>query len=166
MSITFTCEHCRKQVKAPDTAAGKRGKCPYCGQSCYIPAPVDQDDVLPLAPIDEDEERRRQEMVRSLHEQERDLIAETGGAEPAPLEHREDLSVEDLYPFVVNYCLDMATSKLDRAETYVAKLKGFGPLGKLAVEDFRKGRAAEQALDIVPKPLLGGFLKQLESELG
>ena len=35
MSITITCR-CGKQLRAPDRAAGKRGKCPVCGNSLQI----------------------------------------------------------------------------------------------------------------------------------
>ncbi len=36
-SIRFPCEHCGKMVEAPHSAAGKRGKCPFCRESCDIP---------------------------------------------------------------------------------------------------------------------------------
>ena len=36
--IKFSCEHCGKDnITAPDTAAGKRGKCPACKQVVSIP---------------------------------------------------------------------------------------------------------------------------------
>src|ERR1017187_3310117 len=108
MSITFRCEHCRKDVQAPDSAVGKRGKCPFCGHSSYIPEPVNEEDVLPLAPVDEEEERRHQQEVHQLFEQERDLIAQTGSKPEAPLDQREDVKTEDVHHFVVNYCLDMS----------------------------------------------------------
>ena len=108
MSITFECEHCRKEVKAPDSAAGRRGKCPCCGQSNYIPAPVSEEDLPPLAPLDEEEERRQAREVEKLRRQESELISETGGgAEAAPPEQQGDLKPEDVYHHVVNYWLDM-----------------------------------------------------------
>lgn len=79
MSITFRCEHCDKQIEAPDSAGGKRGKCPYCHQSNYIPRPVSEDELVPLAPIDEDQERRQQEEIDRLMKVERELRAEAGG---------------------------------------------------------------------------------------
>jgi len=166
MTITFQCEHCRKEVKAPDAAAGKRGTCPYCGQSNYIPAPVSEDDVLPLAPVDEAEERRRAEQIRALLAQEKQIIAESGGEPSVPLEHREDLTPEDLYHLVVNYCLDMAGSKLDRAETHVAKLRQFPGLAQQAVADFISKKASEPALDSIPARVLKGFLTKLREKLG
>lgn len=40
MSIPFTCANpeCGKSLSAPDTAAGKKVRCPQCGSVCEIPA--------------------------------------------------------------------------------------------------------------------------------
>ncbi len=166
MSITFQCEHCRKEVQAPDSAAGKRGKCPHCGQSNYIPQPVSEDDLLPLAPLDEEEECRTAREIEQLRRQESDLIAEIGGRdESVPLEHREEVKSEDVHHYVVNYCLDMANSRLERAETHVRELKKFGAAGREAVGDFLSGRVIEPALNSIPRELLNGLLTQLNNNL-
>ncbi|MFB3892271.1 MAG: RNHCP domain-containing protein [Phycisphaerae bacterium] len=166
MTITFKCQRCQKEVQAPDAAAGKRGKCPFCGNSVHIPEPVAEGDILPLAPIDQEEERRREEERHRLLRQQKDLLSETGGQQTEPpLEQREDLSPEHLHHFVVNYCLDMAGGKLDRAETYVPQLKKFGVTGRAAVDDFLSGRALEPALDSIPARVLQGFLAELRDKL-
>jgi hypothetical protein len=165
MSITFLCEHCQKEIKAPDASAGKRGKCPFCQQSVYVPAPAADEELIPLAPIDEEEERRSAQRIKELVEQDRELIAQTGSVPEAPLEQQEDMAAEDLYHLVVNYCLDLTTGKLDRAGTHVAHLRKFGFLGQQAVGDFLSGRAEEDALNTIPKPVLKGFLNQLLAHL-
>jgi hypothetical protein len=165
MAVTFHCGHCHKQVSAPDSAGGKRGKCPYCKQSTYISAPVSDEDIPALAPIDEKEEQHRQAVIDELRAQERDLIAEMGGSEPVPLENRDDLTPEDLHHFVINYCLDMAGGRLDRAATYVDELKTFGHLGPAAVADFQDGKVTEPGLDGIPAPVVQRFLEQLAGEL-
>lgn len=165
MTITFQCTECHKEVKAPDAAAGKRGKCPFCGHSVFIPAPVAEDDLIPLAPIDEEEERRRSENIRELFRRERDIIAETGSKPAPPLEQKEDLGAPDLHHYVVNYCLDMAEGKLQRADHTAEQLKKLGSPGKEAVDDFVQGRITEKALDSIPKPVLKAFLTQLKSKL-
>jgi hypothetical protein len=167
MSIKFQCEHCRKQVNAPDAAAGKRGKCPYCGQSSYIPMPVSEDDLIPLAPLDEDDERRREAMVHDLFEMEQDLLAErkdTASTAP-PLEHRPDLSQEELHHFVVNYCLDIFSGKVEGADIQARQLRKFGKVGVQAVDDFITGAILEPVLDGIPSGLLNGFLKQLRKDV-
>jgi phage FluMu protein Com len=39
MSIAVRCPKCEKKLNAPDSAAGKRAKCPACGQVMQMPAP-------------------------------------------------------------------------------------------------------------------------------
>jgi hypothetical protein len=36
--ITFTCPHCRQTLTVPEGSAGKKGKCPQCGNLVDIPA--------------------------------------------------------------------------------------------------------------------------------
>jgi hypothetical protein len=38
--IRFACPACNASIKVPDTAAGKKGPCPKCGQRLYVPPPV------------------------------------------------------------------------------------------------------------------------------
>ncbi|MBX3412735.1 MAG: biopolymer transporter ExbD [Pirellulales bacterium] len=37
MTIRFHCAHCNKRLKVDDGLAGRRGKCPRCGQSIEVP---------------------------------------------------------------------------------------------------------------------------------
>ncbi|GAH74552.1 unnamed protein product, partial [marine sediment metagenome] len=143
MSITFRCEYCHKEIKAPDSAGGKRGKCPYCQQSTYIPSPVSEDEILPLAEVDEEQEQRDKEKVQELYAQEHDLLAQTGSAPMPPLEHREDLSTADLHHFVINFCLEMARDNVEAADAEAAKLRKFGPLGVKALEEIAAGKVHE-----------------------
>lgn len=39
MTITVTCSQCAKTFKAPDTAAGRKARCPSCGHAFEIPKP-------------------------------------------------------------------------------------------------------------------------------
>jgi len=165
MSITFRCEHCHKDVKAPDDAAGRRGKCPHCGQTSYIPTDVGEEDVLDLAPIDEQEEQERRRKEHQLAMQERQLLSETAEGGDVPLDHREDLKPEDTYHFVVNYCLNMSRGKLPQARMEADKLRKFGYTGIQAVEDFETGKAIEPSMDVIPKKVLHGFLKQLKEDV-
>jgi hypothetical protein len=168
MSISFQCSGCGETIKAPDAAAGKRGKCPQCGVSNEIPAPPAEadDGIFDLAPVDEEEERRRREEVQRLIDQERDLLAASGAESGPPLEQRENVDTKDLYHFVVNYCRDMADSNLESAQGSVIKLKAFRALAKEAVGDFLAGKVEEATIGDVPPRVLKGFLKSLLSELG
>jgi predicted Zn finger-like uncharacterized protein len=46
LQMLITCSNCQSKIKVPDNAAGKKGKCPKCGNVIVIPAaepPVDED---------------------------------------------------------------------------------------------------------------------------
>lgn len=169
MSIVFQCEHCHKEVRAPDSAGGRRGRCPYCGQSSYIPAPVSEEDLLPLAPVDEAAEAQRRREVEQALEAERALLAESGSSvEPGGEANQPAKAAgpEQLYHYVVNYVLDMSKGQLERAATHVAKLRTFGWTAHEAVSDFQHGKAQEEILKSLPTRVVTGYLSQLKSELG
>ena len=164
MTLQFRCEKCHKTVKAPDSTTGKRGKCPDCGNTSYIPS-MEEPEEIPLAPIDEESEQEKSKEIANLLAKERDLLHEMGGEPSIPLEHKEDLNSEDLHHFVVNYCLDMYKGELTRAEHTAKELKKFKFTAIQAVEDFQTNRAVEPALGEIKKPLLDGFLKDLKKAL-
>ena len=164
MSIRFVCDHCGKEIKAPDGSGGRRGKCPYCHQSCYIPAPVSDDELLDLAPEQDvpvaDQERE------ALQEQERKLISEMTGATSVPLEERDDLTPEDLHHLVANYCMDTFNGKLEAAEAQVDQLSRFSNMAQDAIGDFLQGKAEiPSAIRSIPAPVLEGFLKTLKEDV-
>jgi len=165
MTINFRCEHCGKKVEAPEAAGGKRGKCPYCKQSNYIPLPTSDEDIIPLAD-DDDEVAQRVKAEHDAMHQDFDLIKEMGGPDVSPpLEHQENLQPEDLYHLVINYCLDISQSRLDQAETHVAKLKKVKRTGVTAVDDFLNGKADDEPIRHIPAKLREAFLKQLKEAL-
>jgi hypothetical protein len=165
MTLTFKCEHCHKKISAPDSAGGKRGKCPFCKESMYIPAPVAEDEILDMVPLDEEEEQQRRKLESELRARERDLIANSGGPDPVPLSERDDLVSDDLHHFVINYCLDMFTGNLARAYKHADDLKDFGKLGLEAVKYFQIVQGDEPALAKIPPPVVQGFLKDLLERL-
>ena len=166
MPISFKCEHCGKQVEAPDAAGGKRGRCPYCKQSNYIPSPVSDDEIYDLALTDEEDEKRAAAEREQLREQERTLLSEMGQpAAPVPVEQREDPKPEDIAHLVVNYCLDQADGNQERAELHVGQLRKVRDVARGAVDDFISGKTIEAALDRIPARALQGYLKKLRQTL-
>lgn len=167
MSIKFRCEHCGKSVEAPDAAGGKRGRCPYCQGSNYIPTPVAEEDILDLAPEDEQENARRKAEEEAIRRQERELLAEMGprDAVAPPLEEKANVEGNDVEHFVVNYCLDLVDSKLDRAQITFEKMKKFRRACLDVTNDFIDGKKKEPALAAIPPKLLAGILTQLRKQL-
>ncbi len=168
MSITFHCEHCHQLIQAPDEAGGKRGKCPHCEGSNFVPAPPSETDELPLAPLDEEFEQQRKREIDRLMQTESVLLSETGGTEVAPRLSEKDkasISADELHHLVVNYCLDMAQGQLARADQQARRLSEFGRQGRQAVQDFATGAVLEPALDPLPAKVVQGYLKNLMSQL-
>ncbi|MEI7835872.1 MAG: hypothetical protein WCK05_05610 [Planctomycetota bacterium] len=165
MAFSFRCEHCGKEVEVSPEAGGKRGPCPHCHEASYIPLPAEQRDVIPLEDFDEAEEARRQQELERLRRAERELLADDTAAPPIPLEHRENLSAADLHHLAINYCLDLAAGKLDRAAMHVAKLRKFGSLALAAANEVAAGKVSEPALKSIPDPVLKGFCRTLCEEL-
>jgi len=165
MNITSHCEFCHKEIQAPDTAGGKRGKCPFCAKSTYIHSPVAEEELLGLAPLDEQEERRLQEHVQELYRREHDLIALGKKGPLEPLEERENLASSDLHHFAVNYVLEMARNNFEGADVQAMKLRNFGALGIQAVDDFIEGKSHEPALEALPKRVRASFLAELRAKL-
>jgi DNA-directed RNA polymerase subunit RPC12/RpoP len=165
MTISYNCEHCGKNIQASDAEGGKRGKCPFCQGSNYVPAPIEDEELFDLAPEDDDlSSKAEQAEVRRLGGE---LMSELGPSDDVnpPLEQRTDIKIEDLYPFVVNYCLDMSNSKLDRLRAHVVELRRHRGMAKSAVDDFLNGRAKEAGLNQIPPKVLQAFLLQLKKEL-
>ncbi|MHC4563068.1 MAG: TFIIB-type zinc ribbon-containing protein [Planctomycetota bacterium] len=168
MSIQFDCAYCGKIIKAPDAAAGKRGRCPHCGQTNDVPVPLPDthdDDVFDVAPLDDEDERQREQELRRLMDQERELLAESREQATVPLEQIEDLRPEHLHHFVVNYCRDMADGKLDRTKAHISQLYKFRLTALEAVDEFLSGKVSEPALGDIPPRVLQGFLKSLQATL-
>lgn len=173
MSIELHCPQCQKLIRAPDTAGGKRGKCPYCGNSVYVPMPPEGDDIIPLAPVDEEEIRREAELRRELTEvtaavdHMTETIPETDDPPPSdavPVTiHSSDET--DLDGDVEAYVLAMGESMLDAAEAAAESLKSAGPKARKHVREIMRSKTPP-SFGSIPPPLVKGFLKTLYDRLG
>jgi hypothetical protein len=175
MSIELHCPHCGKLIRAPDDAGGKHGKCPSCMHSLYIPMRVADDDLIPLAPVDEDAEQRAQR----LHEESSSYAAlldhEPSGATaahetrgPAPRPSRPEAppgEVIDMPALVAKFVTAMRDSKLDEADRIAARLEKAGVRARDYVESLYLDQMPPTIKD-VPPPLVKGFLKALLDRLG
>lgn len=174
MSIEFNCPSCEKSIRAPDTAGGKYGKCPFCEVKVYIPSPPSPDDgEIKIAPINEEEEQIERELIResvrfaAAFDKDPDKLPPEGAegrggarkTEPPPGE------VIDVADEVEAFVAAMRDSKLQDAERVLARLKRGGSRAK----DYVEGLLLDPTpppIGNVPKPLLMGFLKSLLGRLG
>lgn len=124
------------------------------------PNEPNEDDLIPLSPLDEDDERRRRDALRENFQADRDLLAAMTRQPMVPLEHRENLTTADLEHFVINYCLDSYDGRKERAFQNVLQLRRFTTLGIQTVEEFIAGKE-EPALKHIPSDHLAKLLHTL-----
>lgn len=180
MPIELHCPQCQKMIRAPDTAGGHHGKCPYCGNSVYVPMPVtDDEDIIPLAPLDEAEERRAEEERREALRFAAIVDKATEGVSPEPSGRGKPMVgarspsrgtdtpgvVVELKTEVESFVLAMKDSKLDVAESAANRIRKAGDRGR----DYVQGLLIDEMppkIGNLPPPLVQGFLKNLLSRLG
>jgi hypothetical protein len=181
MPIELHCVHCNKLVRAPDNAAGRRAKCPYCHGEVYVPTPPDQIEELELAPEDEDWKKQKErldaeaEQIREALRHEKEVPeggpADRGAGRVGTPPGGEGLTAraaskrEGAEALVIEFLVAMKGSQLDRAEGLVAKLK----------EQAEEAKEFAQRLSVDPMPpaeladvspgVLKGLLKDLLSRL-
>jgi len=172
MGISFHCEYCGKKIEAPDTAGGKWGKCPACRNKVYVPANNPPDDMLRLAPIDTEEERKRKKMateVDRLREKildEKDIPEEGAVPKNQPAAPKPgDLSDAELTTFIISYLRQMADGELDLAEQTAKAILPNGqnairPLERIALSEIPAPEIAD-----IPQQVLSGLIKGLRSRI-
>ncbi len=173
MSIEFHCDHCAKLIRAPDEAAGRRGKCPNCQQSVYIPTPPDRIEEIPLAPLDDEEIRKREQLENESRRIQRELLADrrpppdraAPSAAPESAMPGQIASDDDIQDLVVDYLLLMRNSELVQAEDILARLVKAKAAAIRVVDRLAADAVPPTALADVPPRLYLGFLKNLRSQL-
>ena len=177
MSIEIHCPACNKLIRAPDNAGGRRGKCPYCAASVYIPMPEDQAEEIPLAPVDETAEQRRERLRRESiayaadvdHERRAKYDTAAGKADAKkqmPARGAADLDAEevDVPDQVRAFVIAMRDSKLDEAGAIARRLK----LRASQSREYVQGLMLDQMglpIEGAPPALVNGFLKSLLERL-
>lgn len=173
MSIELHCPKCAKLIRAPDNAGGKRGKCPYCKESIYIPLLPDDGEEIGIAPIDDADKRREKELRRESI----GYVAAVGHVKDAPPEgaaargSRSDAApsaapgeVVDMGQEVEAFLSAMRDSKLTEADQAVARLKQTGARAKDHVEGLLLDEMPPSVKGLAP-PLVKGLLKTLSERL-
>jgi len=169
MGITFHCEYCGKKIQAPDTAAGKRGKCPACHNQIFVPAAEMADDELKLAPIDETEEQRQKRLLAESFKLRQNILSETEmpddekGVKPS----RPAASVDDkkVTAQIVTYLKLMVNGELDKAERTANGIKSFGDQASDILDQIAYGEKTVDELENIPQQVLFGMIKELQERL-
>ena len=167
MSISFHCESCKKQVKAPDSTGGKWGTCPHCDHRCYIPLPPAKDEeVLKLLPLDESRETQYNHLMAETRNLQRNIIKETEieAPEPADMPFNE-MDEKNLTKSIIVYLRLMADGELDQAQKAEAKILPFADDAKRILKDIVKAEPPEPELADIASKVLKGLAKVIYTKL-
>jgi hypothetical protein len=173
VNIEFHCSSCNRLIRAPRDTAGKRGKCPYCKQSVYIPLPPDELEEIPLAPLNETEEQRRKRLrsedialaARVDHETREAPEVPHSAPESAMGAPRGD-STLDVEEEIIRYVMAMRDSRLGEAENVANRLRRAGKRARQEIERIQVDEIPPAGLEGIPPGLLKGFLRTLNDRLG
>ncbi|MFH0982281.1 MAG: hypothetical protein V2A79_12160 [Planctomycetota bacterium] len=169
MSIEFHCPMCRKLIRAPATAGGKRGKCPYCKESVYVPMPPEEREEIPLAPLDPNEEAREHQLLDEARrlttalDKEEPAKYDTGGEVPdtgSGVVLPRDFDV-DVPESVNDFLAAMAASDMGRADVATRQLKKHAAEAKEHVRQLIAEESPSADLGNIPLPVYKGFLRSL-----
>lgn len=159
--IKFHCEHCGKKVSAPLETGGKRGKCPFCDQRCYIPLPSDQIEDINLAPEDPAEERRKQRLRQEALDVHSELLAEQGDSAPPP-PPADRATLEEM---IRQYFLHMVRGELPAAEKLADAIAKQGETAVDVIDDLAMRGITHPDLEAVPSNVIAGFFRQLRKSI-
>ena len=170
MSIEFHCSKCSKLVRAPRSAGGKRGKCPYCKESVYIPTPPEEIEDIPLASISEADlarERRLQDEARQLTAAiDREDSGKYDTGEPPTVGGDSAVALPrdfdaDVPTLVNEYLSAMVESDMGRADVATRQLKKHSAQAKVHVQRLMADETSPSDLGNVPTAVYKGFLRSL-----
>jgi DNA-directed RNA polymerase subunit RPC12/RpoP len=169
VSVEFHCGNCGRLVRAPRESAGQRGKCPYCKQSIYIPSPPDELEEIPLAPVDEEDLRRRdaldREAERMLADVDRAGDLPEGDAGPASEPRRRGSDDVDLEGLVISAVQALRKSDLDRADRLLGRLREHRDRSLDYVQAMMLDEIPPSELEDCPPALYKGFLRTILQRL-
>ena len=169
MSIELHCPQCGKLIRAPEDSGGKKGRCPYCKRTVYIPTPLSDGDTIALAPIDPEEEERdaalrRESAQYAASVEKADGTTAGKGRTQSARPTKGVGEVVNIGELVSSFIRAMHESKLPEADRIVEKLKKAGARAKDHVQALTLDEIPP-AVGNVPPALAQGFLKALLGRL-
>jgi len=168
MAITFHCDHCGKKINAKEESAGRWGKCPSCHNRVYVPDLSGDPNELKLAPLDDEEIERQQQLLAETHRLTLDILQER--VAPDELRDTADVPVapmseEDLYHKIVRYLRQMADGNLDAADRTAAVIRTSKKQARAILDRISVSEIPEADLADIPPHVLSGFIRTLRSQI-
>jgi len=174
MAITFHCDHCGKKIEASENAAGKWGKCPSCHNKIYVPNLEVNVDDLKFAPINEEEEKRKQKLLSETFALEQEILEEKEKPEedgkvvmPDSVEQIGfgEFNDDKLYNIIIRYLRRMADGQLEEAKKDLSTIKASGDSAYKLLDRIALADIPEAELSDVPPQVLAGLIRTLRSEI-
>ncbi|MBL7216001.1 MAG: hypothetical protein ISS71_10015 [Phycisphaerae bacterium] len=168
MSISFNCECCKKKVKAPDTAGGKWGSCPYCQHRCYIPRPKSDDEPeLKLAPVEESELSHIDDLMKETHSLTQRILKENSVVDESIEEKGAAKAVQEkeVTKRCIIYLREMADGDLMTAETKLHDLRKHKKTALRIFSAMGRAERSEPELSDVPDSILQGLIRDASTKL-
>lgn len=183
MPIEFHCEHCNKVIHASDAEAGQMGKCPFCKGRTYIPRDEGGEGEIPLAPLDDVEERRRERsaaedaaiQMKLLRDKARDRdpsgkpafkrVDVPSSSSSSVTSSGSGASRKQITGAIVSYIEAMSTGNLEKAEKLTSQLSEDRRTTAGVIDEMMSEDLSAYGLPALPRPVLVGFLKQLRGRM-
>lgn len=164
MPIKFHCENCKRKIKAPDESGGKYGNCPYCNHRCYIPRPrLDDEDDLQLAPVDDKEETRYEELMSETHSVTENILQQR--QKPAAPGQREETNKKELTKNIVIYLRQIADGELDEAQKTVDAITPYREQAIKILDEIGAREVPEPELADISPVVLNRLIKNLRTRM-
>ena len=165
MSIKFHCEYCGKKIDAPDTAGGKRGKCPACHNKVYVPQ-MEADDELKLSPVDETEEQRQKRLLAETFQLTQNILQERDVPDaPRASGSSATMAEEELTDAIVGYLRQMADGNLDSAQRTAETIAAYHLQAKGILEQMAREDRPDPKLRDIPTQVLAGLIRNLRTRI-
>jgi len=166
MPIKFHCDHCGKKIEASDQTGGKWGKCPACHNKVYVPEPkASAEEELKLAPLDQTEEQRQQQLIRETLEIRQSILEERNTPEGVTAGPATGISEEQLTNHIIRYLRQMADGDLDDAQKVADLIVPHRRKTVPILERLATSKTPEPELQDVPKQVLSGLIRNLRTRL-
>lgn len=172
MAILFHCKFCNKEIKAKEEKAGKWGTCPSCHNKIYVPnLNVDVSD-LKLAPVDEAEEKHKQQLKSETFMLEQEILKEReapGENAVIPQDNTPSAPVSisnaELNQNIIAYLRFMADGDLDKAEALGRSIIASGKASIKILDQIALSDMPEPEIADIPPQVLSGLIRQLRAQI-
>jgi hypothetical protein len=165
MAIMFHCDYCGKKIEAQDSASGKWGKCPSCHNRVYVPN-LNIDDDLKLAPVDEEEEAKKKQLMAETYRLNQDILQERDTPNEGGIAGMSapKISDKELTKNIIVYLRQMADGDLGQANETIRVITPYRQakkiLDKIALSEIPEPELA----DVAPQ-VLAGLIRTLRSKI-